>query len=318
MQTTKSESPIPIWIILIAGIAAISTAALFIRLAQTEVPSLVIAAWRLVLAAIVFMPGIWREKASLAALAKRERWLLLLSGGFLAAHFSLWITSLSLTTIASSAVLVTTTPLWTALLSPLVLKEPVKGRTWIGLAIALAGGAIVALQSSCASTDTGFACQLGGEENGHALLGNFLALAGAWMASGYMLVGRIMRRKLGTSLYAGSVYALAGLILVLIVILTRQPVKMYSLPVWGWIILLALIPQVIGHTSFNYALQYVPAVLVTLCVLAEPIGASLLGMLILKEIPGWLEVTGSLIILAGILAAALPGKATIPSENSPG
>src|SRR5699024_3708780 len=122
VRASVSSQPV---LALALGILAVSTAAIFIRYAQAEAPSLVIAAYRLSLAALLIAPfALSRRRAELAALGRRDLWLALLSGFFLALHFAPWITSLEYTTVASSVVLVTTTPLWVALLSPLTLKEP--------------------------------------------------------------------------------------------------------------------------------------------------------------------------------------------------
>lgn len=295
------------WIILAIGVVAISTASLFIRYAQSEVPSLAISAWRMTFASLLFIPGLIRNRLELRRLAAADRWRIAGAGLFLAAHFASWITSLQFTSIASSAVLVTTTPLWTALLSGLVLGEPVRRATWIGLGVAIIGGILVAMQNVCFVQGIWSGCSFSAGEGGSQFLGNILALLGAWMATGYMLVGRLVRPRVSTETYTGSVYLTAAAALMFGAGLTRVPLSGFSPGAWVWLLLLALIPQAVGHTAFNHCLRYLPAVLVTLAVLAEPIGASLLGLFFLREVPGLLEIGGAIIILAGILLAVLPG-----------
>ena len=163
--------------VLLLGILAVSTASIFIRYAQPGAPSLTIAAGRLTLAALLLAPlALARHRVSLARLTARQLGLALLAGAFLAAHFALWITSLEHTSVVSSVVLVTTTPLWVGLLAPLVLRERLTRRVALGILLAFGGGVVVGLGDA-----GGGAVAVPG---GRALFGDFLALAGAWMMAG--------------------------------------------------------------------------------------------------------------------------------------
>ncbi|KAF0108275.1 MAG: hypothetical protein FD146_849 [Anaerolineaceae bacterium] len=299
-------------LILLTGILAVSTASIFIRLAQTEgVPSIVIAAWRMALASLALAPlALTRYRSALRALTRREWTLGLLSGLFLAVHFASWITSLQYTTVASSVVLVTTTPLWVVLLSPLVLRERVTGGVLAGMALALAGGAVVGVSDSCTLEAGRLACPpLSAFVGGRAFLGDFLALIGAWMAAGYMLVGRKLREGMPLVPYVFLVYGAAAVVLAAVMLAMGQSMFGYAPAAYLWFVLLALVPQLLGHTSFNWALRYLPASLVSVVLLGEPIGSTILAFFILQETPGWVKIGGAVLILAGIyLASRARGK----------
>ena len=296
---------------LFAGILAASTASIFIRFAQGEgVPSIVIAAARLTIASLVLAPfALTRYRFELLGLTRHEWILGLLSGLFLAFHFASWITSLQYTTVASSVVLVTTTPLWVALLSPLVLREKITPMILIGMLLALIGGGIVSVSDSCTLSAGKLICPPVSEFlRGSAFWGNFLAVFGAWMAAGYILIGRRVRAKMSLIPYIFVVYGMAAAVLVAIMFCMGKSPVGYAPVAYLWFVLLALIPQLLGHTSFNWALGYLPASFVSVILLGEPIGSTILAILILGEMPGWIKIGGAVLILAGIYLAARGDK----------
>jgi len=306
-QMTKKQQAT---IILGIGIAAVSTAAIFIRFAQNEAPSLVIAAGRLGLATLFLAPfSLKRSINEFQGLSAVSRRGIFLAGFFLALHFAAWIKSLELTSVASSVVLVTTTPLWVALLSPLVLGERLNRGVWAGLSLAMSGGVLVGLSQTCQFSQSGFSCAMifdMGE--GRALLGNFLALMAAWASAAYMLAGRRVRPHLSLSAYIFMVYGIAAFLLFVFMALNGNSLLGFSLQTYGFILLLALIPQLLGHTSFNWALRYVPATFVALALLGEPIGTTILAVIFLSESPGLGEVIGGVMILGGIYLATKIGQ----------
>ncbi|GAB4499554.1 MAG: DMT family transporter [Anaerolineales bacterium] len=297
---TQKSAPL----ILILGVFAVSTAAIFIRFAQGEVPSLTVAAYRLTLASLLIAPFVLRQstrRAELRALTRRDLLLALLAGTFLALHFAAWITSLEKTSVASSVVLVTTTPLWVALISPLALRESVGRGAALGLLLALGGGIIVGLSEACQWDAAGLQCSgLSALWGGETFAGNFLALFGAWMAAAYLTIGRSVRVRLSLWSYALLVYGMAAVVLLLLALVTGAPLSGFSPNIWLWLFLLALVPQVIGHSAFNWALAYLPASFVAVTLLGEPIGSSILAYFLLRETPSGLELLGAILILAGI------------------
>lgn len=295
----------PALAILIA-ILAVSTASIFIRYAQANAPSIVIAASRLSLATLALIPVFWRgHRNEVRSLVTSDLLLILLSGTFLAFHFATWITSLEFTSVASSVVLVTTTPLWVALLSPIVLKEPLTSGTVIGLLFALVGGVTVGISDSCSWNSGGLVCPSALEIfTNDTSWGNFLALSGAWMAAGYLLIGRSVRKKITLTGYVFLVYGMAALVLIVMVLVTGNRFYGYPDETYIWLLLLALIPQLIGHSTFNWALRHLSAAFVSVTLLGEPIGSVILAYFLLKETPNNLNLIGAILILTGIFIAS--------------
>ncbi len=289
-----------------------STASIIIRLAQSEASSLVISAARLLVASLILVPlALIKFRRDYHSLSRTEIVKGILSGVFLALHFLSWIKSLELTSVASSVVLVTTTPLWVALLSPAVLHERLRKGLVFGLVIAVLGSVVVGLGQACRISEGRIVCQtlMGTSQS---LAGNLLALLGAWMAAGYILMGRQLRKKLNTVSYTAFVYGVAALVLIALVILRQEPVFSYSGTTYLWLLALGLLPQLMGHSLFNWALKYLSAAFVSLTLLGEPIGTIILALVFLKESPTLLEGVGAGLILIGIVVATL-GRSRPPN-----
>lgn len=269
--------------IMIGGVAAISTSAVLIRLAEAPAP--VIAFYRMLFATIFFAPLALKQSRE-HKLSRGQLGLSLGAGALLALHFLFWMTSLEHTSVASSVVLVTTQPLWVFLISVLFLQEKPTGPMWLGLSVALLGSLLVVFTEG------------GGEPS--RLFGNLLALAGAIMMACYFLVGRKLRRDLPLALYSALVYGSASLVLGVFVGFSGLAWGGYSSATWLMFVALAFIPTVLGHNSLNWALKYLPATMVSVSILGEPLGASILAVFVLKEIPSLLEIFGSLVTIIGI------------------
>lgn len=292
---------------LLIGIFAVASASILIRFAQREAGSLVIAAYRMGLSGLILIPfALPRHSAELRKLTRKELALAALSGLFLAIHFATWILSLEFTSVASSVVLVTTNPLWVALAAPFFLKEKLTRVIVIGLLVALAGTVVIGMSDTCSQTASGLQCPpLSEFVQGEAFWGDFLALVGAWTGAGYILIGRKLRPTLSLTAYIFLVYGIAGLILVSLVAFSGQPAFGFSPETYVFMLLLALLPQLLGHSSFNWALAHLPASYVSIALLGEPVSSTLLAVLVLGEVPGGLKVAGAGLILIGILIATL-------------
>jgi len=272
------------------GIIAVSTASTFIRLAQGTVDSLAIAAWRLTLASLLLAPFALKScRAEWRRLDARSWRLLAASGLMLAIHFYTWITSLEMTSVAASAVLVGTNPLFVGLITHFILQERLQRRMLAGILIAVAGSAIISLG------DWG--------PGAHELLGDLLAVAGAVTVAIYMLIGRRLRGQLSLLGYVFPVYGIAALTLMSLALIVGVPLTGYPTQAWLWLVLLAIFPQIVGHSSFNWALGHLPATFVSMTALTEPIGATILAWIILRESPSWITVLGGLLILIGLSIA---------------
>ncbi len=307
MQEGRPRLTLPLGLLI--AILAVSTASIFIRFAQRDAPSLVIAALRLTFASLVLAPlALTRNRDELRKLTRSDLLLALLSGLFLAIHFATWISSLEYTSVASSVVLVSTGPLWVALFSPIFLKEPLTRPVLLGISLALLGGTVIGLGDSC-QLDGGLACLPFSEfVQGKAFLGNFLALAGAWAVAGYLMIGRKLRAGMSLIPYIFVVYSIAAIVLLGIMAAAGQRPTGYPPIAYAWILLLALVPQLIGHSTYNWALRYLPAALVSITTLSEPVGSAILAYFILDERPTILTVLGGVLILAGIYLASRPKR----------
>jgi len=309
MNAPQGRPFVPPALAIVFGILAVSTGSIFVRYAQGYAPSLVIAAYRLVLATLILAPlALLRYRAEICRLQRAKLALASLSGFFLALHFATWITSLEYTTVASSVVLVSTAPMWVALLSPLTIKEPLPRLILFGMGMALVGSMIIGLSDSCSWSNMRLVCPpLNEFIRGRAFLGDFLALIGAWMAAGYLLIGRRLRAGMSLVPYVFIVYGAAALVLVVIMLAAGQTPWGYPPQATVWFLLLALVPQLLGHSTFNWALGYLSAAYVSITLLGEPIGSTLLAYLLLQESPTGLKIFGAILILAGIYVASQSG-----------
>jgi drug/metabolite transporter (DMT)-like permease len=275
--------------LLLLGVTAVSFSAVLVRLADLKDQPLAVAFYRNAMAAAVLVPiAVVRGREEFRSLDRRKLGLALLAGAFLAAHFSTWVPSLSFTTVAASSVLVTTQPVWIAAFGR-VIGERVARATLLGIALALVGTLIIS----------------GGdfESSGRALLGDVLALAGGAFGAAYVLSGRNLRRDLSLLTYVSIVYTTCAAILAVEMKATGTPFTGFPVKTWVVFALLTLGPQIMGHTVFNYLLAYLDASVVTVAIMAEPVGATVLAFLILSENPPWNVVGGGAVLLAGVYLA---------------
>ncbi len=280
------------------GVAVASSSSILIRAMQPEVSSLVIAAYRMTIASVLLAPLLLlRYRRELRELTPGSLLLIGLAGVFLAIHFATWISSLEFTSVASSVVLVQTMPLFVALLSPLLLKEPVSRMLFAGLLIALLGSVAIAYSDACANPN----CSALGEAlSGPALKGDALALAGGLTGAGYVLAGRRVRPQVTLVPYVGLAYLTAALLLALLAVGSGQPLSGFARINWLWLLLLALGPQLLAHSTYNWALRYLPAAAVSVSLLGEPVGATVLAYLLLGEQAPLVRLIGGGLILVGI------------------
>jgi len=275
-----------LYILLPIGIIAVSTASIFIKLC--DAPALIIATYRMMLASLVLMPFACYEKTWRGWKRNELGWLFF-SGFFLSLHFAFWIASLKYTSVASSVVLVTTHPIFVGIGGWLFLKERPGLNLIFGIALSVLGSGLISYGDMSLSKN--------------ALMGDGFALLGAMAASGYLLVGRKMRKDQDLLSYIFPVYSTAGLILILFALIFQERFFGYSSSTYLYLFFLALIPQLIGHTTFNWALKYLPASVVAIAILGEPIGSTLLAYFILGEgLTPW-KIIGGISIFSGILIA---------------
>jgi len=283
------------FLVLGIGLIAVSFGAILARLAQAEgVPSLVVASWRLGLAALLVTPvALLQARGELLSLNRCQLTMTVAAGFFLALHFGTWITSLEYTSVASSTALVTTNPLWIGLAAFALFGERPHRLMIGGIALSLAGSLLIFWSDS---------------QNAAAgrqpLLGNALALVGSWCFSAYLLIGRRLRAGLGLPAYVWLAYGAAALILISASAVAGAPLLAHSGAAWLVLAGMALGPQLLGHTAYNWSLRHVSATFVAVVTLGEPVCSALMAWIVFGEGFAPLQFVGFSLLLAGIYLAA--------------
>lgn len=302
------------FVVLAIGVIAVCTAALFIR--EAEAPALIISAYRLALASIPLMAvsgvqRLTRNEAGAADVTKgrsrKELWVMVAltvaSGVCLALHFGFWVASVQQTSIVTSVVLVTSQPLLVAIAARPLLGERTTREMWLGIAIAVAGAVVMVGDDAGRGAST--------------LEGDLYAVLGAVFAAAYLLTGRSLRVSgVGWLPYVTWVYSIAAVVLIGAAVVAGDGFTGYSARTFGFFALLALVPQLIGHTALNRSLGYLPAASVTIAVLGEPVGATILAAIFLSETPTVLQTVGALLVLAGVYAGLRGGKTIVETVES--
>jgi drug/metabolite transporter (DMT)-like permease len=292
VQTRTERAVVPPVAALVVAVLATSWAGPLVRFASA--PALAVSAWRLLMAVAFIGVVLVIRRTPVPRLSGRDWSLACAAGVFLALHFWTWIASIDLTTVSSSVVLVSTQPVFVALLSGALLGERATPRQWAGIGVAVTGAIIIAWG------DFGLGAR--------AILGDALALAGAVFVSIYYVIGRRLRVRLDLWWYIFIIYGIAALALVL-AIAAMPGVPLTGFPQRDWLIFAALAagPMMLGHTAVNYSLRYVRAYIANLALLGEPIGATLIAWLLpaIAEVPGPQTVVGGALILGGIAVTVL-------------
>jgi drug/metabolite transporter (DMT)-like permease len=288
-------------LVLIVAVLATTYAGPIVRFAAA--PAVAIAFWRLALVLPVTFGLAARERQRIGVV--REAFpLMLLSGVLLALHFWAWIASLRFTTVASSVVLVSLKPIFAWGIAALWLGEhPTRIERW-GIAVAVAGAALIGLADARAA---------------RALGGDGLALVGALTGAGYYVIGRRVRRTVGVWSYASAVYAVAAVLLGCMAALSGAPLTGFASRDWVVFGALAAGPMLIGHTGMNYALQHYRATTVNVAALGEPVGASLIAWLVpsIHEVPPITALIGGVLVLTGIgMSLSAPGGAAESRDSA--
>jgi drug/metabolite transporter (DMT)-like permease len=273
-----------------AVFALASSSILIAQLAR--VPAIVIAFYRMAIAAALLMPAaVAFKRRELMAFTRRDLALLALGGVCLAIHFGAWITSLKYIPIATSVVLVNSHPLFVVIASAVFLGERPGARSLAGTLLGL-GGMLVISRDALAAMRPG--------ESSQALAGDALAVIGALAVVGYFIVGRKARARMSLLGYATPLYGVCSLFLLLMVFVTRSWLAPYSPVEWLYFVLLAVVPTILGHTVFNWALRHVRPSAISVAFLGEPVVAGLLAFLVFGQRPPVATFVGGALILAGI------------------
>jgi len=275
------------YLAVILAVVATAFSAILTKLATA--PPLAIAFYRLAFTVLLLSPLALSVdgRSELKKIHRLDLAMATLAGAFLSLHFSVWITSLNYTSVASSTVLVTMQPLFVVVGGFFFLKEKLNLRGLAGAVITLAGSVLIGVNDF----------QVGGG----ALRGDILAFSGAVFVAVYILIGRRLRGRLSLFPYVFLVYGTAAFFLLLFNLATRTPLYPYPGRDWLWFLALAVVPTIFGHTVLNWALRYVKAAVVSVSILGEPVGATILAYFFFHETPGLLQVCGGITIICGLL-----------------
>lgn len=265
---------------------AVSFAAIFIR--WSDAPPLAIAAYRMGIVTIVLLPfALHRSLPEMKGLDRRQAYLMLIVGMVLAAHFFTWTTSVKLTSVASATILVTSHPFIVLIISHFALKE--SSRIAVpGILLGFLGVVVISY----------------GDIGGSSLAGDALAFAGAFFAAAYIIMGRLLRRTISLITYVFTVYAVCAAALFAACLLVGIPLCPYPPEELVLFAALALVSTILGHTLFNWSLRYLPAYVISVSLLGEPVGATILAALLLSEVPSATVIGGGAMVLTGILMTA--------------
>ncbi len=266
------------------AILAVSMAAIFVRL--TNAPALVVAAYRLSFATLFLLPISIRALARAKPNKENILWSVF-AGALLALHFATWISSLYFTSVAASVSIVATTPLWVTLFNWWIYGKSPSFMVLLGVLVAISGGALIGF----GDFGTG----------SRPLLGDLLSLVGAIAAAAYLLIGRhVQKHGVALNAYVAMAYGSAAVVLLPLPYLFSLRYYPYDLKTVFFLILLALIPQMVGHTGINFAMKNLDPTIVSTTILLEPVLSTIFAMILFAEIPTLTTLSGALVLLAGV------------------
>jgi drug/metabolite transporter (DMT)-like permease len=275
---------IPLVIPLVIGIIAVSFSSIFIK--WSTAPVSVQGMYRLLFTVLFMLPFMWKHRAAVKKISKREYLLLFLSGLFLALHFLFWMGSLKLTTVASSTILLSLQPVFVMLGAYIAFRERTSKAAVLGMTVAISGAALIGWG------DFGISYQ--------NIQGDLLSILGTIVVAVHMLIGQKLIKTLPATVYSFSVFLTAVLIFAVYNLTLNIPMTGYSDKDWLIFLLLAVVPTVFGHVLFNWLLKYVTAATISMAILGEPVGASLLAFLLLDELLTISQWVGGVIVITGL------------------
>ncbi|UUZ94961.1 DMT family transporter [Paenibacillus sp. P25] len=284
MTNSTQRFPIPLWLLLLVGIIAISFSAIFVR--WSDAPVAVIAMYRLGLTTLLMLPFLWKRRHAIRLISRRDWLLLITSGTMLGLHFLFWMASLRFTTVANSTAILTLEPIFVLFGACLFLKQSMRPLALAGMLTAIVGAALIGWSDWALS--------------GEAWIGDGLSLLGAVTVAVHMLLGKSLRTNLSAFIYSFFVFLSATFVLALYNLVTGARFTGYPPKEWGIFLLLAVVPTLFGHYLFNWSLKYMRPESVSMSVLGEPPGAALLAYLLLGEALTWLQAAAGAILLLGV------------------
>lgn len=289
MEKPKMHPYIPIMI----GVISMALSAIFVKLATADAGA--IAFYRMLFSVLFMLPFFLLKYRREVFLLEKKDWIFsTIAGVFLAFHFILWFESLNYTSVASSTVLVTLQPIFAFVGTYFFFKERLSFKIILSAVIAIIGSIIISWGDFKLS--------------GTAFFGDMLALAACGLITVYLLFGQDVRKRLSLITYTFIVYSISTITLFFYVLIKNESFGPYPESDWFWFVMLALIPNFLGHTLFNWSLKWVSTNVISIAILFEPVGASILAFYVFHESLATSQIAGGLIVIAGILMFVIDGK----------
>lgn len=285
------------YLAIVIGVIGVSFSAILVR--YSDAPSSVIAFYRMLFSCLILLPFFCKGAIKEMKGINKKDWILcVLAGGFLAFHFILWFESLQYTSVANSTVLVTLQPLFAFFGTYFLFKERISVKGALSVIMAITGGILI-----------------GASDFAHdkvALLGDVLALIACALATAYFLIGQIVRKRMSLTAYTFIVYGISAIILLVYVLGSGHELVHYPKEEWYLFILLAIIPTLLGHSLFNWAIEWVSTTKISMAILFEPVGAAILAYYLFNETVSAAQLVGALFILIGLSLFILVNKRKDP------
>lgn len=281
------------YIPIIIGVISVALSAIFVKLATADAG--VIAFYRMFFSVVLMLPiFLLKYRKEVFTLGKKDWIFSTIAGVFLAFHFILWFESLNYTSVASSTVLVTLQPIFAFVGTYFFFKEKLSFKTILSAIIAIIGSVIISWGDFMLS--------------GTALYGDMLALAGCALITAYLLFGQDVRKRLSLITYTFVVYSISTITLFFYVLIKGESFGPYQGSDWFWFFMLALIPNLLGHTLFNWAIKWVSTNVISIAILFEPVGAAILAFYVFNETLVTSQIIGGVVVIAGILLFIIDGN----------
>lgn len=288
-----NKPPIHPYIPILIGVLSVSLSAIFVKLASADAG--VIAFYRMLFSVLIMLPWfLMKYRHEVKDLSKRDWIFSAIAGVFLAFHFILWFESLNYTSVASSTVLVTMQPLFAFLGTYVFFKEKITFNTFVAGGIAIIGSVLIGWGDFKIS--------------GSALYGDLLALVACALVTGYLLFGQDVRKRLSLVTYTMVVYSISTITLFFYIIVKGESFGPYAAMDWFWFILLAIIPNLLGHNLFNWSLKWVSTNVISIAILFEPVGAAVLAIFIFNEYLTATQIIGGIVVITGIMLFVIDPK----------
>ncbi|AXH99665.1 DMT family transporter [Sporosarcina sp. PTS2304] len=282
------------YLMIAIGVITVGMSAIFVKLATADAG--VIAFYRMFFSVVIMLPlFLYSYRHELKELTKKDWLFSAVAGIFLAIHFILWFESLNYTSVASSTVLVTLQPIFALAGTTLFFKEVISGKMFISVLIALTGSVIISWGDFRVS--------------GSALFGDALALLACAFITAYLLVGQDVRKRVSLVTYTFLVYSASSIALFFYVLSSQQSFVQYPASDWGWFLALAILPNLLGHTLFNWAIKWVSTNVISIAILFEPVIASIAAYFVFQEMISFSQFIGAIVVLTGILLFVIDFKA---------